>query len=101
MGVNVLPMLANVSKYEEVNRAVKQGLDHFDKVDVSVSVAGVRSSKLPWVYSYDKWHHIFNVNLPSTFYLAKALAPGMIERRSGVRRSGLRGQHQGGHLCSS
>ena len=83
MGVKTLPILADVSKHEEVNRAVKQGLDHFGKVDVSVSVAGVRSNKLPWDYSYEEWHHIFNVNLHSTFYLAKALAPGMIERRSG------------------
>ena len=83
MGVKTLPILADVSKHEEVNRAVKQGLDHFGKVDVSVSVAGVRSNKLPWDYSYEEWHHIFNVNLHSTFYLAKALAPGMMERRSG------------------
>jgi 3-oxoacyl-[acyl-carrier protein] reductase len=83
LGVKALPILADVSKHEEVNRAVKQGLDHFGKVDVSVSVAGVRSNKLPWDYSYEEWHHIFNVNLHSTFYLAKALAPGMMERRSG------------------
>lgn len=83
MGVRALPILADVSKHEEVNRAVKQGLDHFGKVDISVSVAGVRSNKLPWDYSYEEWHYIFEVNLHSTFYLAKALAPGMIERRSG------------------
>ena len=83
MGVKVLPVLADVSKHEDVNRVVKQGLDHFGKVDVSVSVAGVRSNKLLWDYSYEEWHQIFNVNLHSTFYLAKALAPSMIERRSG------------------
>jgi 3-oxoacyl-[acyl-carrier protein] reductase len=82
-GVKVLPLIADMSKHEEVNRVVKQGLDHFGKVDVSVSVAGVRSNKLPWDYTYEEWHHIFEVNLHSTFYLAKALAPSMIARRTG------------------
>ena len=82
-GAKVLPLIADMSKHEEVNRVVKQGLDHFGKVDVSVSVAGVRSNKLPWDYTYDEWHHIFEVNLHSTFYLAKALAPSMIARRTG------------------
>lgn len=82
-GVKVLPLIADMGKHEEVNRVVKQGLDHFGKVDVSVSVAGVRSNKLPWDYTYEEWHHIFEVNLHSTFYLAKALAPSMIARRAG------------------
>jgi 3-oxoacyl-[acyl-carrier protein] reductase len=82
-GVKVLPLIADMSKHEEVNRVVKQGLERFGKVDVSVSVAGVRSNKLPWDYSYEEWHHIFEVNLHSTFYLAKALAPSMIARRTG------------------
>lgn len=82
-GAKVLAVLADMSKHEEVNRVVKQGLDHFGKVDISVSVAGVQSNKLPWDYSYEEWHYIFEVNLHSTFYLAKALAPSMIERRSG------------------
>src|SRR5215204_297108 len=73
MGVRTLPVLADVSKHEEVNRVVQQGLDHFGKIDISVSVAGVRSNKLPWEYSYEEWHYIFEVNLHATFYLAKAL----------------------------
>mgnify|MGYP003347071384 CR=1 FL=1 len=48
MGVKALPILADMGRHEEVNRVVKEGLDHFGKVDVSVSVAGVRSNKLPW-----------------------------------------------------
>ncbi len=83
LGVRALPLLGDVSKHEEVNRMVKEGLAHFGKVDISVSVAGVRNNKLPWEYTYEEWHYIFEVNLHSTFYLAKALAPGMMERRSG------------------
>ncbi len=82
-GAKTLALLGDVGAHEDINRMVKAGLDHFGKIDISVSVAGIRSNKLPWEYSYEEWHRIFDVNLHSTFYLAKALAPGMMERRSG------------------
>ena len=82
-GVKALPLLADVSKHEEVNRAVQLGIERFGKVDVLMCVAGVRPHKLPWEYSYDEWHQVYAVNVHSTFYLVKALAPGMIERGKG------------------
>ncbi|MBI4191816.1 MAG: SDR family oxidoreductase [Betaproteobacteria bacterium] len=83
IGVQVLPMLADVGNYEEVNHVVQSGLERFGKVDVLMNVVGIRRNKLPWEFSYEEWHHIFAVNAHSTFYLVKALAPGMIERKSG------------------
>jgi len=82
-GVKTLPLLADLSKHAEVNRAVQQGLDRFGKVDVLVSVAGLRSHKDFWDISYEEWDQVLAVNLNTTFYLAKALAPGMMQRRSG------------------
>ncbi len=82
-GVNVLPLLADVSDYEQVNRMVQQGLDHFGKIDVLVSVAGRRPHQDFWDISYEEWHRVFAVNLHSTFYLAKALTPSMIKRARG------------------
>ena len=83
LGAKVLPLLADVSKPAEVNRIVEQGLDRFGKVDISVSVAGIRRHKDFWEISYEEWLEVFGVNLHSTFYLAKALAPSMMKRRSG------------------
>ena len=83
LGVQVLPLLADMSRHEEVNRVAELGLDRFGKVDVLVSVAGIRPHKYVWEYSYDEWQLVFSVNLHSIFYLAKALAPGMMERKSG------------------
>ena len=82
-GVKVLPLLADMSKHEEVNHVVKLALDRFSKVDVLVSATGLRQHNLLWEVSYEEWHQVFASNLYSTFYLAKALAPGMIERKSG------------------
>ena len=83
LGAKVLTSLADLSKPEEVNRIVKQGLDHFGKVDVSVSVAGIRRHKDFWDISCEEWLEVFAVNLHSTFYLAKALAPSMMKRKTG------------------
>ena len=83
LGVNALPIAADVSRHEEVNRVVKQGLQHFGKVDVLISVVGLRPHRPFWDFAYDEWQQIFNVNVHSTFFFAKALAPGMIERKSG------------------
>ena len=82
-GVKVLPLLGDLSKPEEVNRMMKEGLEKFGKVDVLVSAAGMRMGKLPWEFTYDEWQQMFAINLHSTFFLAKALAPEMIKRNQG------------------
>ena len=83
LGAKVLPVLADCSKPEEVNRFVQQGLDRFGKIDISVSVAGIRRHKDFWTISYEEWLEVFAVNLHSTFLLAKAIAPSMMQRKSG------------------
>ena len=82
-GVKTLPLLADLSNHDEVNRMVRLGLDRFGKVDVLVSVAGMRPHGDIWNTSYEQWHQVMAVNLHSTFYLAKAVMPGMMERKTG------------------
>src|SRR5580704_4896970 len=62
LGVKAMALLADVGKYEEVNRVVQHGLEQFGKVDVLVNAAGMRPHNLPWEYSYDEWHQVFAVN---------------------------------------
>jgi 3-oxoacyl-[acyl-carrier protein] reductase len=83
LGARVLPLLCDVSDHEQVERTVRQALQHFDHVDVLMSVAGRRAHQDFWEISYEEWHRTFAVNLHSTFYLAKALAPSMIKRGKG------------------
>ncbi|MCC7082764.1 MAG: SDR family oxidoreductase [Burkholderiales bacterium] len=82
-GVRVLALLADVSAHEQVERVVREGLSRFGHVDVVMSVAGRRAHQDFWQISYEEWHKTFAVNLHSTFYLAKALVPSMMQRRSG------------------
>ena len=83
LGVQALPLLGDVSKEDEVNRMVQLGLQRFGKVDVLVSVAAIRPLKVAWEYTSEEWLQTFGLNVHATFYLAKALVPGMIERKTG------------------
>ncbi len=83
LGVKVLPLLADVSDHEQVERLVQQGLAHFGKVDVLMCVAGRRAHQDFWEISVEEWLKTFAVNLHSAFYLAKAVAPSMMKRGKG------------------
>ncbi|MBI3042618.1 MAG: SDR family oxidoreductase [Betaproteobacteria bacterium] len=82
-GVRALPLRADVSRFEEVDSAVRTALDCFGKIDVLMSVAGIRPHKPFLEISHEEWLHVFDVNLHPTFYLAKAIAPGMMARGEG------------------
>jgi 3-oxoacyl-[acyl-carrier protein] reductase len=82
-GVGVLPLLGDISKEAECNRLAKAALDRFGKVDVLVSVAAIRPLKYAWEYTAEEWLQVFAVNCHATFFLCKALVPGMIERKTG------------------
>jgi 3-oxoacyl-[acyl-carrier protein] reductase len=83
LGVKVLPLLADVSDHQQVERVVRQGQDHFGKVDVLMCVAGRRAHQHFWEISVEEWHKTFDVNLHSAFYLARAVAPAMMKRGQG------------------
>src|SRR4029077_10016118 len=55
LGVQALPVPADVGNHEEVSRVVRLGLDRFGKVDVLVCVAALRPHADFWEYSYDVW----------------------------------------------
>lgn len=83
LGARVLPLLCDLAEHTEVERVTRQALDHFGRVDVLTCVAGRRAHQDFWQVSLEEWHKTFAVNLHSAFYLARALAPSMMERRGG------------------
>ena len=83
LGSEVLPILADVSGLEEVNRLVKMGLDHFGKIDVLVSNVAIRPHTPILEITIEEWRRVLAVNLDATFYLCKAVLPSMVQCRSG------------------
>src|ERR687883_1669562 len=61
LGSKVLTQLTDVSEHEQVEKLVKQGLDHFGRIDVLMGVAGRRAHQDFWQVSYEEWHKTFAV----------------------------------------
>ena len=83
LGVKALPVIADVARKDDVDRAVRQGLERFGKIDVLVNVVGLRPHKSFLDMAFEEWQSGFDVNCHSLFHLAKAVIPGMMERRGG------------------
>lgn len=82
-GAQSLALQADLSRPDEADSVVRQGLERFGKIDVLVIAAGIRPHKPFCEITHEEWHRVFAVNLDPTFYLAKAMAPGMIARGAG------------------
>ena len=82
-GVKVASCLADVSQPEEASRLVQEGLSQLGKIDILVSNVAIRPHKPLLETSNEEWRHVFAVNVEATFYLCKAVIPGMIEQRYG------------------
>ena len=83
LGVSAHAVLADVSDSGQVSRMVEEGIAALGKIDILVSNAAVRPHKPIIDISDEEWRRVLGVNLDATFYLCKAVLPGMIDRRSG------------------
>jgi 3-oxoacyl-[acyl-carrier protein] reductase len=83
LGAKVVALLADLTVPEEVDAAVAAGEAGLGPIDTLVSVLAIRPHHHLVDTPVEEWHEVFAVNLHSTFYLAKALVPGMVERGFG------------------
>ena len=82
-GVRALTVLADVGDAAAVESMVKQGLAEFGAIDVLVHNAAIRPHKSITDTTIEEWHRVMDVDLHAAFYLARAVVPGMKERRRG------------------
>lgn len=84
LGVQVLPVQADVSDAIAVESMVDQALDYFGQVDILVNNAAV-FDKTPFPeMSLADWDKVINVNLRGPFLCARAVAPTMLTLIEGV-----------------
>jgi 3-oxoacyl-[acyl-carrier protein] reductase len=90
-----------------VAAALEEILDVFGWVSVLVNCAAIRPRRALLDLSDDDWRRVIDVNLTGPFLVSRAVAPGMIEHRSGaiVNISGLVAYAGGGggaaHIAAS
>ena len=82
-GVRVLPVLADIGDAAAVETMVQQGFAALGAIDVLVCNAAIRPHKSIAETSLEDWHRVMAVDLHSAFYLARAVVPGMKERKRG------------------
>jgi len=63
--------------------AVTRAIATLGQVDILVNNTGIASRRPLVDLELDEWRHVLDVNLTSAFLVARAVAPGMIERGRG------------------
>ena len=80
LGVGALAVLADIADPTAVQSMVDQAIAAFGGVDISVSNASLRLHTPFLDISLEEWQRIINSNLNASFYLARAVIPGMKQR---------------------
>jgi NAD(P)-dependent dehydrogenase (short-subunit alcohol dehydrogenase family) len=105
-GVEASTVNVDVRDWDQVQGMVKAAIDRFGKVDILVNNAGVISVAGVVGMEESEWDRVLGVNLKGTFLCTKAVAPHMMERRTGrmvnlSSQAGKRGRAFISHYCAS
>jgi NAD(P)-dependent dehydrogenase (short-subunit alcohol dehydrogenase family) len=73
----------DVRDHSSIQQAVAEIEGHFGKIDILVNNAGCNIRKPALDVSWDDWNTILDTNLRGSFFVAQAVARGMIERGYG------------------
>ena len=75
---------ADVRDPGELAAAVAAGLDRFGRIDIVSANAGITGvTGRAWELTRESWQAVLDVDLTGTWQTVKAVAPSMIEQRSG------------------
>jgi 3-oxoacyl-[acyl-carrier protein] reductase len=105
-GVRVHAQKADVSRNSDVTALVQATEKKLGPISILVNNAGIGMFGSVHEKSEEDWDRVMNTNLKSVFLMTRAVAPGMIERKSGdiINISSLAGKNTfaGGALyCAS
>ncbi len=83
LGVDALAFQGDVSKAEDIQRAVTAILTAWGRVDVLVAAAGVYSGAPLTEVSLRQWQRLIDINLTGVFLSNQAVAPILMQQRAG------------------
>ncbi len=93
-GGKALPVAADVSRPEEVQRLMQTTLTAFGRLDILVNNAGIEKKFAFVDYPMEEWQKILAVNLTGTFLCAQVAARQMIAQGGGGRIINISSIHE-------
>jgi 2-dehydro-3-deoxy-L-rhamnonate dehydrogenase (NAD+) len=74
----------DISRWEDVERGVRDTESRLGRIDILVNSAGIPGESLHTVdVEPDEWDRVMAVNANGSFYMCRAVLPGMLERAYG------------------
>jgi 3-oxoacyl-[acyl-carrier protein] reductase len=98
-GGKAIALRADMRQPGEVRTLVKNASDQLGAIDILVNNAGSLVARMPILQlNEDGWDEILNLNLRSAALCAQAVAPSMIERKTGaiINVASIAGRNGGG-----
>lgn len=102
----VLPVAADLTRLDDINRLANTAMDRFGFIDILVNNAGTASTKRAEDITEEEWDHILNLDLKSVFFCSQAVGRHMIKQQKGkiiniASISGLVGDRQVLPYCAA
>ncbi|MEW6592188.1 MAG: 3-oxoacyl-ACP reductase FabG [Candidatus Hadarchaeota archaeon] len=83
MGRDSVFIGVDVSKYESVDKMVKESVEKLGRVDVLVNNAGITIDKLLVNMAPDQWQKVIDIDLTGVYNCTRAVLPYMIQQGGG------------------
>lgn len=80
----LIPIICDVSKSDEVKKAIQKGIEAVGDIDILVNNAGIQRYSTVTETSEEEWDLVMNVNLKSAFLCAKYAILSMQKKGKGV-----------------
>ncbi|MGY1746534.1 mycofactocin-coupled SDR family oxidoreductase [Blastococcus sp. SYSU D00695] len=95
-----IAVTGDVRRQEDLDDAVRQGIEAFGKIDILIANAGIVSMAPIWDITDEMWQDMIDVNLTGVWRSVKAVLPHMREQRGGsiVLTSSTNGREPGEEL---
>lgn len=105
-GGHFVGVTGDVRNYEDIQNAVKLGVENFGTIDILFNNAGISAYGYAHELSEDEWDSMIDINLKGAFLTAKAIIPIFIKQKRGViinnsSIAGLRGLKRLSHYAAS
>jgi len=105
-GGEAIAIQADVSKFDEAQRLIKEAVKAFGRLDILVNNAGITRDNLLALMKESEWDEVINTNLKSAFNCCKAALRTMMKQRYGriiniSSIAGLAGNPGQANYCAS